>query len=125
MLQFVSSIVTTNISLSFLQLMFVTYFWQAVCDNYNCTVDNFYSLVDGKAIWCLLDYYFQKELHNVGSLKVFNFFRLLLSADNNLLFVRFISQFFYRKFMKKVVRHQLCQLMNIRMHCTISYYPRN
>ncbi|KAI5414614.1 uncharacterized protein LOC127138374 isoform X3 [Lathyrus oleraceus] len=37
---------------------------QAVCDNYNCTVDNFYSLVDGKAIWCLLDYYFQKELHN-------------------------------------------------------------
>ncbi|XP_050920767.1 uncharacterized protein LOC127138374 isoform X4 [Lathyrus oleraceus] len=42
---------------------------QAVCDNYNCTVDNFYSLVDGKAIWCLLDYYFQKELHNVSSLK--------------------------------------------------------
>ncbi|KAL5066281.1 hypothetical protein RYX36_028018 [Vicia faba] len=42
---------------------------QAVCDNYKCTVDNFHSLVDGKAIWCLLDYYFQKELHNVCSLK--------------------------------------------------------
>ncbi|XP_004507698.1 uncharacterized protein [Cicer arietinum] len=37
---------------------------QAVCDNYNCRVDSFHSLVDGKAIWCLLDYYFQKELHN-------------------------------------------------------------
>ncbi|CAJ2649516.1 unnamed protein product [Trifolium pratense] len=42
---------------------------QAVCDNYDCPVDNFHSLVDGKAIWCLLDYYFQKELHNVCSLK--------------------------------------------------------
>lgn len=86
-LQLVSSIVTTNISLSFLQFMFATYFWQAVCDNYNCTVDSFHSLVDGKAIWCLLDYYFQKELHNVCSLKVFNFFRFLLGADNNFLFV--------------------------------------
>ncbi|KAK2359008.1 P-loop containing nucleoside triphosphate hydrolase superfamily protein [Trifolium repens] len=37
---------------------------QAVCDNYDCPVDSFHSLVDGKAIWCLLDYYFQKELHN-------------------------------------------------------------
>ncbi|KAK7363733.1 hypothetical protein VNO77_05886 [Canavalia gladiata] len=45
---------------------------QAVCDNYDCAVDNFHSLVDGKAIWCLLDYYFQKELHNSCSLKVVN-----------------------------------------------------
>ncbi|AES92611.2 putative abnormal spindle-like microcephaly-associated protein [Medicago truncatula] len=44
---------------------------QAVCDHYNCPVDNFHSLVDGKAIWCLLDHYFQKELHNVCSLKEF------------------------------------------------------
>src|SRR4051812_45717197 len=57
-LKLVSSTVTTNISSSFLQFMFATYFWQAVCDNYNCTVDSFHSLVDGKAIWCLLDYYF-------------------------------------------------------------------
>ncbi|XP_027332753.1 abnormal spindle-like microcephaly-associated protein homolog [Abrus precatorius] len=42
---------------------------QAVCDNYNCAIDNFHSLVDGKAIWCLLDYYFQKELHNSCSMK--------------------------------------------------------
>ncbi|CAJ1941314.1 unnamed protein product [Sphenostylis stenocarpa] len=42
---------------------------QAVCDNYDCLIDNFHSLVDGKAIWCLLDYYFQKELHNSCSLK--------------------------------------------------------
>ncbi|XP_057420021.1 uncharacterized protein LOC130714144 [Lotus japonicus] len=45
---------------------------QAVCDNYNCPIDNFLSLVDGKAIWCLLDYYFQKELHNTCSLKEVN-----------------------------------------------------
>ncbi|XP_028767797.1 abnormal spindle-like microcephaly-associated protein homolog isoform X2 [Neltuma alba] len=37
---------------------------QAVCANYDCGVDNFDSLVDGKAIWCLLDYYFQKEFHS-------------------------------------------------------------
>ncbi|KAK7264494.1 hypothetical protein RJT34_32103 [Clitoria ternatea] len=45
---------------------------QAVCENYDCAVDNFHSLVDGKAIWCLLDYYFQKELHNSCSLKEVN-----------------------------------------------------
>ncbi|KAL2959979.1 hypothetical protein AAZX31_17G014500 [Glycine max] len=45
---------------------------QAVCDNYDCAIDNFHSLVDGKAIWCLLDYYFQKELHNSCSLKEVN-----------------------------------------------------
>ncbi|CAL0330701.1 unnamed protein product [Lupinus luteus] len=44
---------------------------QAVCENYACEVDNFHSLVDGKAIWCILDYYFQMELHDSGSLKEF------------------------------------------------------
>ncbi|XP_019462775.1 PREDICTED: abnormal spindle-like microcephaly-associated protein homolog isoform X3 [Lupinus angustifolius] len=42
---------------------------RAVCENYGCEVDNFRSLVDGKAIWCILDYYFQKVLHDSGSLK--------------------------------------------------------
>ncbi|KAJ1405595.1 P-loop containing nucleoside triphosphate hydrolase [Sesbania bispinosa] len=45
---------------------------QAVCDNYDCPIDNFHSLVDGKAIWCLLDYYFQKELDDSCSLKEVN-----------------------------------------------------
>ncbi|XP_024925563.3 uncharacterized protein LOC107420336 isoform X1 [Ziziphus jujuba] len=36
---------------------------KAICQNYDCKIDNFSSLVDGKAIWCLLDYYFRKELH--------------------------------------------------------------
>ncbi|KAM7264402.1 hypothetical protein ACFE04_002085 [Oxalis oulophora] len=35
---------------------------QAVCEKYNIKVDNLSSLVDGKAIWCLLDYYFRREL---------------------------------------------------------------
>ncbi|XP_050106975.1 uncharacterized protein LOC126586238 isoform X4 [Malus sylvestris] len=35
---------------------------QAICENYDCKVDSFASLVDGKAIWCLLDYYFRKQL---------------------------------------------------------------
>lgn len=46
--------------------------FQAVCENYDCRIDNFDSLVDGKAIWCLLDYYFRKELHNSCLLKVVN-----------------------------------------------------
>ncbi|KAI4295878.1 hypothetical protein L6164_035876 [Bauhinia variegata] len=45
---------------------------QAVCENYDCVIENFHSLVDGKAIWCLLDYYFQKELHDSCSLKEVN-----------------------------------------------------
>ncbi|KAL1334639.1 hypothetical protein AAHE18_11G191700 [Arachis hypogaea] len=45
---------------------------QAVCENYGCGIDSFHSLVDGKAIWCLLDYYFQKEFHNSCSLKEVN-----------------------------------------------------
>ncbi|KAJ4838684.1 hypothetical protein Tsubulata_003116 [Turnera subulata] len=43
---------------------------QAVCDKYDYNIDNFSSLVDGKAIWCLLDYYFRKELLCPHSLKV-------------------------------------------------------
>ncbi|ONI10013.1 hypothetical protein PRUPE_4G023200 [Prunus persica] len=35
---------------------------QAICENYDCKVDSFSSLVDGKAIWCLLDFYFRKQL---------------------------------------------------------------
>lgn len=36
---------------------------QAVCESYDFKIENFASLVDGKAMWCLLDYYFRKELH--------------------------------------------------------------
>ncbi|PON84060.1 Beta-catenin [Trema orientale] len=42
---------------------------QAICQKYDCKIDNFSSLVDGKAIWCLLDYYFRKELSCSCSLK--------------------------------------------------------
>ncbi|XP_050371617.1 uncharacterized protein LOC126789497 [Argentina anserina] len=35
---------------------------QAICEIYDCKIDNFSSLVDGKAIWCLLDYHFRKQL---------------------------------------------------------------
>ncbi|XP_057963277.1 uncharacterized protein LOC131154486 isoform X3 [Malania oleifera] len=42
---------------------------QAICENYDIQVDNFASLVDGKAMWCLLDYYFRKELHCSSSYK--------------------------------------------------------
>ncbi|TYJ99369.1 abnormal spindle-like microcephaly-associated protein-like protein [Cucumis melo var. makuwa] len=34
-----------------------------VCENYDIKISSFSSLVDGKAIWCLLDYYFRKDLH--------------------------------------------------------------
>ncbi|XP_050211865.1 uncharacterized protein LOC126662021 [Mercurialis annua] len=42
---------------------------KAVCDKYDYKVDNFSTLVDGKAVWCLLDYYFRKELCCSRSLK--------------------------------------------------------
>ncbi|KAL6990794.1 hypothetical protein U1Q18_008916 [Sarracenia purpurea var. burkii] len=42
---------------------------QAICEGYDFTVDNFASLFDGKAMWCLLDYYFRKELNCSCSLK--------------------------------------------------------
>ncbi|KAH1048693.1 hypothetical protein J1N35_039477 [Gossypium stocksii] len=35
---------------------------QAICENYGLKVDSFSSLVKRKAIWCLLDYYFRREL---------------------------------------------------------------
>ncbi|XP_016723501.2 abnormal spindle-like microcephaly-associated protein homolog isoform X4 [Gossypium hirsutum] len=35
---------------------------QAICENYGLKVDSFSSLVNRKAIWCLLDYYFRREL---------------------------------------------------------------
>ncbi|KAJ4980734.1 hypothetical protein NE237_031571 [Protea cynaroides] len=35
---------------------------QVICQKYDIKVDSFVSLVDGKAMWCLVDYYFHKEL---------------------------------------------------------------
>ncbi|GFS29885.1 hypothetical protein Acr_00g0008960 [Actinidia rufa] len=43
---------------------------QAVCESYNLRIDDFSSMVDGKAMWCLLDYYFRKELNCSCSLMV-------------------------------------------------------
>ncbi|XP_059292899.1 uncharacterized protein LOC132046322 isoform X3 [Lycium ferocissimum] len=34
---------------------------QAICGSYDLKVEIFSSLVDGKAMWCLLDYYFRKD----------------------------------------------------------------
>ncbi|XP_024993000.1 abnormal spindle-like microcephaly-associated protein homolog [Cynara cardunculus var. scolymus] len=34
---------------------------KAICENYDLMVENFASLMDGKGMWCLLDYYFRKE----------------------------------------------------------------
>ncbi|KAL3627521.1 hypothetical protein CASFOL_028884 [Castilleja foliolosa] len=36
---------------------------QAICETYELKVQSHSSLLDGKAMWCLLDYYFRKE-HN-------------------------------------------------------------
>ncbi|KAJ0630099.1 putative CH domain superfamily protein [Helianthus annuus] len=35
---------------------------KAICDNYDLKVESFTSLVDGKAMWCLLDYYLKKNI---------------------------------------------------------------
>ncbi|TYG65530.1 hypothetical protein ES288_D06G193400v1 [Gossypium darwinii] len=35
---------------------------QAICGKYDLKIDGFSSLDNGKAIWCLLDYYFRREL---------------------------------------------------------------
>ncbi|KAF9587804.1 hypothetical protein IFM89_005679 [Coptis chinensis] len=35
---------------------------QAICQRYNIKIVNFASLMDGKAMWCLIDYYFRHEL---------------------------------------------------------------
>ncbi|KAL3519477.1 hypothetical protein ACH5RR_017626 [Cinchona calisaya] len=42
---------------------------QAIGESYDLKVENFSSLVDGKAMWCLLDYYFSKEHHSTFSSK--------------------------------------------------------
>ncbi|KAK9267758.1 hypothetical protein L1049_010192 [Liquidambar formosana] len=42
---------------------------QAICEKYDFKIDNFTSLVDGRGMWCLLDYYFRKELHCCSSYK--------------------------------------------------------
>ncbi|XP_027184330.1 abnormal spindle-like microcephaly-associated protein homolog isoform X1 [Coffea eugenioides] len=42
---------------------------QAIGDSYDLTVENFSSLVDGRAMWCLLDYYFRKQHHSALSSK--------------------------------------------------------
>ncbi|CAI9756596.1 unnamed protein product [Fraxinus pennsylvanica] len=34
---------------------------QAICESYDLKIENYSSLLDGKAMWCLLDYYFRKE----------------------------------------------------------------
>ncbi|KAG8385724.1 hypothetical protein BUALT_Bualt03G0075000 [Buddleja alternifolia] len=34
---------------------------QAICETYEFNVESHSSLLDGKAMWCLLDYYFRKE----------------------------------------------------------------
>ncbi|XP_030533430.1 abnormal spindle-like microcephaly-associated protein isoform X2 [Rhodamnia argentea] len=42
---------------------------QAICNSYGLKIDNLESSIDGKSIWCLLDYYFRKELHRSCPLK--------------------------------------------------------
>lgn len=57
-------------------------FWlcfQAICENYGFKIEKFSSLVDGKAIWCLLDYYFRKDLHCSCSLEVLYIFFSIVS----------------------------------------------
>ncbi|KAG8634372.1 abnormal spindle-like microcephaly-associated protein homolog isoform X2 [Manihot esculenta] len=53
---------SNNISPSCFPLDLLLKWIQAVCEQYNYIVDDFSSMLDGKAIWCLLDYYFRKEL---------------------------------------------------------------
>ncbi|KNA22012.1 hypothetical protein SOVF_038020 [Spinacia oleracea] len=45
---------------------------KAICGNYDVKMENLASLVDGKAMWCLLDFYFRKELHCSCSIKDLN-----------------------------------------------------
>lgn len=45
---------------------------KAICENYAIEMESLTSLVDGKAMWCLLDFYFRKELHCSCSMKDFN-----------------------------------------------------
>ncbi|KAK4755067.1 hypothetical protein SAY87_008824 [Trapa incisa] len=56
--------VTVDISLvtSFTSVDLLLHWIQAICNNYDLKIENTNSLTDGKAIWCLLDHYFRKEL---------------------------------------------------------------
>ncbi|KAK3433402.1 hypothetical protein EUGRSUZ_D01308 [Eucalyptus grandis] len=56
-----------ELTLSLLWNMFL--YLQAICNSYGLKIDNLDSLIDGKAIWCLLDYYFRTELHHSCPLK--------------------------------------------------------
>ncbi|XP_058093906.1 uncharacterized protein LOC131239954 isoform X2 [Magnolia sinica] len=42
---------------------------QAICKNYDLKAENFASLVDGKALCYMLDYYFRNQLHGYSSLR--------------------------------------------------------
>ncbi|KAG2688263.1 hypothetical protein I3843_09G087900 [Carya illinoinensis] len=56
-------------SLNFTHLEMLLNWVQAICQNYGFKIEKNSSLVDGKAIWCLLDYYFRREVHCSCSLK--------------------------------------------------------
>ncbi|KAH7675621.1 abnormal spindle-like microcephaly-associated protein [Dioscorea alata] len=61
---------------------------QAVCEEYNVKIDNFSSLNDGKALRCLVDYYFKILLNGHHPLKdehLKPLFNLLDSDDNSAL----------------------------------------
>ncbi|XP_042479101.1 abnormal spindle-like microcephaly-associated protein homolog isoform X2 [Macadamia integrifolia] len=59
---------------------------QVICHKYDVKVESFASLVDGKAMWCLMDHYFHKELHcshfRKGVQDANYEDSILLSADN-------------------------------------------
>ncbi|WCJ20235.1 hypothetical protein M5689_002483 [Euphorbia peplus] len=60
---------SNSFSLSSSSLELLLKWMQVICEKYDHKLDDFSSLVDGKAIWCLLDYYFNKELWCSHSLK--------------------------------------------------------
>ncbi|KAK1388227.1 hypothetical protein POM88_016405 [Heracleum sosnowskyi] len=45
---------------------------QAICESCDCMVDNFASMVVGRTMWCLLDYYFRSDNHLPCSSKISN-----------------------------------------------------
>ncbi|KAI3948811.1 hypothetical protein MKX01_022225 [Papaver californicum] len=49
------------------QLDFLLEWIQAISGKYELKIDGFTSLTDGKALWCLIDYYFRNELHSACS----------------------------------------------------------
>ena len=84
-------------------------------------------MVDGKAMWCLLDYYFRKELKCSCSLKVVTIFIVVFYFS----FYRFVLLFYFhficadRIWRIQQKNHQLCQFVIIQMRFTTSYYHRN